>query len=188
MNANRVDLVQTKPMLWRNGGGLTRELLQWPAGGRPDSWRLRVSVADVEHSGPFSPYPGIDRWIAVLEGAGATLALPSGARTITPADEPLTFPGEDQPHCHLLQGRTRDLNLMVRRGGGLSARMTQAHAGESVEGSTRWRALYAHGAGRIEIDGVVEPLHSGLLLWSDSQDDSPWRLLEGTRAWWMVIT
>jgi environmental stress-induced protein Ves len=42
------------PVPWRNGGGLTRELL---AQSDPQDWLLRVSVADIHASGPFSVYP-----------------------------------------------------------------------------------------------------------------------------------
>ena len=47
---------------WRNGGGRTRELLVWPSA---QDWRLRLSLADIEHDGPFSAFPRITRWFAV---------------------------------------------------------------------------------------------------------------------------
>src|SRR5258706_8972671 len=53
------------PAPWRNGGGLTRELLAWPD--RSD-WIVRISVAEILASGPFSEFPGVDRWFAVLHG------------------------------------------------------------------------------------------------------------------------
>ena len=55
----RVDDVPAVP--WRNGGGVTRELLAWPD---PRNWLLRVSVADIGTSGPCSVFPGVDRWFA----------------------------------------------------------------------------------------------------------------------------
>ena len=48
----RVDAVAAVP--WRNGGGVTRELLAWPD---PRDWLLRVSVAEISASGPFSQLP-----------------------------------------------------------------------------------------------------------------------------------
>jgi uncharacterized protein len=45
------------------------------------------------------------------------LALPGGERTLTPADEPVPFAGEAAPDCHLVDGPTRDLNLMLKRDG-----------------------------------------------------------------------
>ena len=63
-----IDDVRAQP--WKNGGGLTRELLAWPS---RDAWSVRVSVADIERDGPFSPFPGVERWFTVLEGAGVVL-------------------------------------------------------------------------------------------------------------------
>ena len=44
MTLHTVALSSATPQAWRNGGGVTRELLAWPAA---DAWRVRVSVADV---------------------------------------------------------------------------------------------------------------------------------------------
>ena len=71
MNLLRCDAVE--PQSWKNGGGLTRELLAWPA---RDGWALRISVADIRADGPFSAFAGVDRWFAVLEGNGVRLVLP----------------------------------------------------------------------------------------------------------------
>ena len=44
-----VSLDDVEPKPWRNGGGITRELLAWP---HASEWRIRISVA---------PYqPGMD--------------------------------------------------------------------------------------------------------------------------------
>ena len=37
------DAVEATP--WRNGGGVTRELLAWPHGA---DWRVRISVAEID--------------------------------------------------------------------------------------------------------------------------------------------
>mgnify|MGYP003694612933 CR=1 FL=1 len=36
---------------------------------------MRVSVADVATDGPFSTFAGVDRWFAVLDGAGVVLTI-----------------------------------------------------------------------------------------------------------------
>ena len=66
-----VRVVDTAPQAWRNGGGSTRELLAWPAGA---DWRVRVSVAEIGADGPFSAFDGVERWFAVLSGAGVVLS------------------------------------------------------------------------------------------------------------------
>ncbi len=88
------------PTPWRNGGGRTRELLARPAG---SDWMIRVSLADIDANGPFSAFPGVERWFAVVEGAGVVL----------------NFAGAPAPGCALLSGPIRDFNLMVRGGGGV---------------------------------------------------------------------
>ena len=105
---------QVSPERWANGGGWTRTLLAWPD---PRHWSVRISVADVETAGPFSVYPGVDRWFAVLEGGGVRLTTASRAPTLVRVgdDEMHEFPGDAVTDCELLAGATRDLNVMVRR-------------------------------------------------------------------------
>ena len=105
---------QIRPERWANRGGWTRTLLAWPD---PRHWSVRVSIADVETAGPFSAYPGVDRWFAVLEGGGVRLTTAGRAPTPVRADddEMHAFSGDDATNCELLAGATRDLNVMARR-------------------------------------------------------------------------
>ena len=136
------------PQPWRNGSGQTRELLAWPAG--PD-WRLRISLADIESDGPFSAFPGVQRWFAVIEGAGVALALAAGERRLTTASDALSFDGAEAPGCKLIDGPTRDLNLMLREG----ARGCMIRAVSNVTWSEPWpwRACFTSGAARWSADG-----------------------------------
>jgi len=140
MNWSLVALDDTAPQPWRNGGGVTRELLAWPDAA---SWRVRLSVADVRAAGPFSAFPGIERWFAVLEGEGVALRVAGRGHRLTAADAPLCFDGAAAVDCALLVGPTRDFNLMAAPG---TARM------QRVAGSLRLAAagpgllaVYAHG-------------------------------------------
>jgi environmental stress-induced protein Ves len=101
------------PVPWRNGGGRTRELLVGPGA----EWRWRISVADVEADGPFSAFPGVERWFAVLEGEGVALELGDRVAVVR-TGELLCFDGAAAPMCRLLAGPTRDLNLMLRDAAG----------------------------------------------------------------------
>ena len=74
-----IRLNEVAPVPWRNGGGVTRELLAWPS---PDDWALRISVAEVERDGPFSQYPGVQRWFAVLSGGGVRLTVAGQVREL----------------------------------------------------------------------------------------------------------
>lgn len=73
-----LDAVASTP--WRNGGGATRELLAWPD---PRDWAIRLSVAEVERDGPFSQFPGVRRWFAVLSGGGVRLRVDGVAHELT---------------------------------------------------------------------------------------------------------
>lgn len=101
-------LSEVRATPWKNGGGVTRELLAWPSA---DDWSIRVSVADIERDGPFSSFPGVERHFAVLEGEGVEL---DNLGIVRACDEPVKFDGDFQRECRLLAGRTRDLNVMIR--------------------------------------------------------------------------
>ncbi|ODU09842.1 MAG: hypothetical protein ABS84_07075 [Rubrivivax sp. SCN 71-131] len=181
-----VDLHACPPQPWRNGGGRTRELLAWPREPDAADWRLRVSVARIEHGGPFSAFAGIWRGFAVLQGQGVTLDLPGGARTLTPADDAIAFDGEAAPMCHLLDGPTEDLNLMVRRDAGHAA-LRRARVGDVIDGPTRWRGVFSQGLVHLDIDDHTTTLPPGTLVWSDGAEASGWRLHDGGPAWFLTL-
>ena len=120
MSATSVALIRGAELVaspWKNGGGVTREVAAFPAGAALDAFVWRVSVADVAQAGPFSRFAGIDRTLALLSGAGMLLDETNG---VTHAlREPLDiarFEGETAIDARLVDGATRDFNLMVRRG------------------------------------------------------------------------
>jgi environmental stress-induced protein Ves len=135
-----VRLQEAPALPWRNGGGVTRELLAWAAmrtaeasegpQAQATDWAVRVSVADITQDGPFSAFPGIDRCFAVLEGNGVVLTLRGEDQHLTPHSDPLAFDGAQAPGCRLIKGPTRDLNLMVRQSAG-RAWMQRTVAGQS---------------------------------------------------------
>ncbi len=140
MSWNVVDPADVSPAPWKNGGGTTRELLAWPAS---DGWRVRVSIADVERDGPFSSFPGVQRWFAVLEGAGVQLRIGSCEHALD-ADAPaFQFEGSDPVECRLIDGATRDFNLMVQGGGGFMQRVRGAMVRELRGGM--WVGRYSPG-------------------------------------------
>jgi len=105
---------------WKNGGGVTREVAAFPADTGLDTFVWRVSVADVAQAGPFSRFAGIDRTLVLLSGAGMLLdEAQSGEAVTTHAlTQPLDtarFGGEAHIDARLVDGPTRDFNLMVRR-------------------------------------------------------------------------
>ena len=97
---------------WANGGGITYEVMRWPADGPDFDWRL--SIAEIAREGPFSTYPGVDRILILLRGA-MNLVI-DGTGYDVPLFEPLAFPGEARVESVLADGPTMDFNIMTRRG------------------------------------------------------------------------
>jgi hypothetical protein len=177
---------------WRNGGGVTRELLVWSApelqAPNDAAWCLRLSVADITQDGPFSSYPGIDRCFAVLEGNGVELHFSQGPRQQRVVDPPLAFDGEPAIGCILLNGPTRDLNLMGRRSTGRIV-MRNATPKSELEPRARWRGLFCFGKAKVDCGAVSgqQMLEPGTLIWTDQPSSESWRLIEGSRAFWLAF-
>lgn len=178
-----VDAVPPRP--WRNGGGITRELLVSPDA---DRWQWRVSVADIERDGPFSAWPGVQRWFAVLEGAGVSLTIDGAAHFVTASGEALLFDGVAITACHLLDGPTRDLNLMLRGARGALEKVVDAQAWRPAASQC---GLFAAAAGRCRADDAEFDVAARSLLWFDAAPGtltfvaSP---LPANRGWWLSVT
>lgn len=100
---------------WKNGGGLTREVIVYPDETDLDTFEWRVSIAEVRTSTAFSPFINVDRCLAVLDGR---MSLGMGAAApleLNPESKPIAFPGEVPAHAIPLDGPVTDLNLMTRR-------------------------------------------------------------------------
>ncbi len=153
-----IRLDSVKPQPWRNGGGVTRQLIAWPD---EANWRWRMSVAEVAQSGPFSPFPGVQRWFAVLSGAGVRLKLDGKVSELTCASEPFAFDGGSPPGCELVAGATSDFNLMTQGAGAGMERITGRLEKSVCAGATV--AVYAHGVGaglRCDGEAVSVPPNS----------------------------
>jgi environmental stress-induced protein Ves len=101
-------------MPWKNGQGTTREIAREPGTGEDFLWRL--SIAEVAASGDFSLFPGYDRTITLIEGAGMRLVFEEAPeKRIERRFEPFDFKGDWFCHCKLISGPVRDFNLMVDR-------------------------------------------------------------------------
>jgi environmental stress-induced protein Ves len=112
----RIDLRQRMPQPWKNGAGVTRELAVAPAGATMDGFDWRISIAEVARDAPFSAFPGVDRCIVLLDGAGMVLELPQRSHRLERTFEPFAFSGDEAVDARLIDGPTVDFNVMVRRG------------------------------------------------------------------------
>jgi environmental stress-induced protein Ves len=183
MKWNSVPLAVAQPQPWRNGGGVTRELLAWPDAA---GWQARISVADVRAAGPFSRFDGIERWFAVLEGEGVALRVAGEHHRLTPASLPLRFDGAAAVDCSLLAGATRDLNLMAAPGRARMARVAGEHAFATA--GPALLAVYAHGQpATVQLGDAHCAVPAFHLAWR-LLDAPAAGVARGAHAFWMEIT
>jgi environmental stress-induced protein Ves len=161
MSWQTVALAQVAATPWRNGGGVTRELLAWPS---PDDWRVRISIADVERDGPFSRFDGSERWFAVLEGAGVELSVGAAKHALTTGHAPLRFDGAAEVTCRLRDGPTRDFNLMAPPGRAQLKRVQGG--GRFLVAAGSLVAVYAHRRGaRLRTKAGPDSVPAATLAW-----------------------
>jgi len=143
---------------WKNGLGSTRKIAVHPAHAGMDDFIWRVSIANVDSAAPFSRFPGIDRHIVLLDGAGFTMQLDDDRNhALTTPYEPFVFPGEANVNVTLVDGPTRDFNLMVRRSHANGSAQSWNEAG-TYQLDRHTRLLHC-AAGRLEIGDAT--LHTG---------------------------
>lgn len=113
-----IEISRIEPRPWKNGAGVTRELAVHPAGAGMDGFEWRMSIAEVAADAPFSAFPGVDRCIVLLQGAGMRLRVGDGRldRRLTDVLEPFHFSGDDAMNAALIDGPSSDFNVMTRRG------------------------------------------------------------------------
>ena len=99
---------------WKNGGGITHEAIRVPPTGNAFLWR--VSVAQIDSSGPFSDFAGYDRNMVLLRGRGIALEFGGGRQCVLRSvGDSVEFDGGMPTRCELLDGSCVDLNLMVSK-------------------------------------------------------------------------
>ena len=113
---------------WKNGGGITHDVIVSPAGATMDTFDWRVSIAEIAGDGPFSRFTGIDRKLAVLKGKVALTVEGVEATVLSPDTTALDFHGESAVAGHLVDGPSTDLNVMTRRGRFISKLTKQSAA------------------------------------------------------------
>ncbi|MEE1801642.1 HutD family protein [Streptomyces sp. JV176] len=100
---------------WRNGGGVTREIASWPENAGTAGFDWRISLAEVAGDGPFSVFPGVDRILTMVEGAGMDLTVGGRCRRVDERYVPASFPGDLPTGCLLLSGPVVNFNVMYAR-------------------------------------------------------------------------
>jgi hypothetical protein len=174
MPLQRIDLADLPLLPWKNGGGSTRQLAIYPADAGLDNFAWRISCARMEHGGPFSNYPGIDRSLALLAGTGLHLRRNDHELQLQPCTTPLFFAGEDTIQAEPLGDGIEDLNLMTRRDGwSHQLQHLHLHGEQPLHMDAHVLLLWCNGG---QIDCLLENGHTerlqagqGLLLTNETQ-------------------
>ncbi|MEW6705578.1 MAG: HutD family protein [Pseudomonadota bacterium] len=170
----------TRP--WKNGGGSARDLLLWPGEHEPC---LQISVADITRDGAFSPYPGIDRWFVLLQGAGVELTWPHAVRRLHAGHALLHFDGGNAPGCRLMGGPACAFNVLHRRGCGRVAVKSAAPLSTPPEGFDHF-ALFVREAARLQPEkGMPVDLPPWSLVWGERLGLSLELQAADAHAWWV---
>lgn len=170
MNRFSRDALQAMP--WKNGGGVTQEVVCWPEGAGMDTFDWRISIARIASDGPFSAFPGVDRVITLLDGAGVRLLSSEGGfdHSLDVPLQPFAFAGDVPVEARLLAGTCSDFNVMTRRN---SCRSAVTVCRESLVLETCPAGLLMAVQGRWLANGQI--LSPGQGLWWESGGHS-WSL------------
>jgi len=166
----RFDRDQLTPTPWRNGGGLTREIVRVPADSRMDDFGWRVSIAELSAGGAFSTFEGVDRVIVLLNGAGVHLSSSDGAvnHALDAPLAPFAFAGESVISASLIGGMSSDFNVMTRRGAA-KADVRVLRAIERLETSRAGVLFAARGAWSVRSGDAVYSLPENAGIWWDGE-------------------
>lgn len=143
---------------WRNGGGITHEIARWPEQGDP--YDVRISLAEVARSGPFSQFPGYRRWSVLAdERAEIALVTAAGTRRLTRLGEWIELDGAAAIEAEVA-APVHLLNVLARPGvevgvGAPPSAVRFAFALAAVPELARWHALVFDPPARLDRRALV---------------------------------
>jgi environmental stress-induced protein Ves len=124
---------------WKNGGGVTREILRVPP--EPTAFDWRLSLATIDSPGPFSSIDGYQRTLVLVRGAGVELDFGQHGRTqLTLPGQMVSFDGAWETSCTLLDGPSTDLNLIVSKERARAASRSVQLGGAELVQTADWPA------------------------------------------------
>jgi hypothetical protein len=99
-------------MPWANGRGTSYEIAS--DRNEAEEWTWRLAMAPVKEDGPFSRIECVNRFLAVVEGAGMLLSVDRKKLQCQPM-QVVRFRGDAITEAMLTDGPILDVNLMIRR-------------------------------------------------------------------------
>ncbi len=177
-------------MPWKNGGGLTREIFRFPEAAV--DWQWRISIAEIAADGPFSAFPGCDRELLLLSGAGMRLQFAGRSETLHKPYDSIRFSGEEPVESFLLDGPTSDFNAIWRRDAVAITLERRAMIGNLwciPEPGVSWFVYFLSGRGRIKSDSDSPAIEAGDAVWLEPERDERRLVLEAHgEALWLKVT
>lgn len=177
-------------MPWKNGGGTTHEIARFPA--ESADWDWRISIAEVAQDGPFSAFPGCDRALLLLSGAGMRLRIAGREADLRRPGDSVCFAGEDAVEACLSDGPTVDFNAIWRRDAVDIALERRAMVGRLwciPEPGVTWFVYFLSGRCQVESGTERGTVEAGDALWLSAGRDDPRLLLEAHgEALWLKVS
>ena len=149
------------------------------------------SVGEIAERLPVSR-PAVSKHLRVLEGAGVQLHIDGVPHRLVCGDAPLHFDGAAATECRLIDGPTRDLNLMLRAADG--SLQPALHA-RPWQPTGRAAGLFPGVAGVCTHGDASTALPAFALLWFDIPPatlafaaTSPGEAAAAPVGWWLAAT
>ncbi len=128
-------------------------------------WDWRLSIAEIEQDARFSMFPGVERELVLLGGAGLRLRFDDGQSCLLePPHGRLRFAGERAVTGELIDGHTRDFNLMWRREAVDAELLHRPLIGPMVffaDATTTWALHLLAGQAHFDAGSRLPPMHAG---------------------------
>jgi environmental stress-induced protein Ves len=102
-------------MPWKNGQGSTSEIAIAPLGSSvsENSFLWRLSTAEIAQGGPFSDFPGYERYLTLVKGDALKLVFEASNRQVLlERGKVCQFSGSESVSAVLSEAPVQDLNLI----------------------------------------------------------------------------
>lgn len=185
-----------KNLPWKNHRGTTSEIAIFPenADFHSETFKWRISSAQLASSSSFSQFPGYDRTITLLEGDQMELNhdcmdKPQTVKML----EAHEFKGEWMTTCEVGEKPVRDFNLMVRRGK-ITSKLEIISPSQTPKVLThaKWIFIFcATGSVEVRPPQVSNTLLKGyetLMIQNDEQDSVAIELVEKEANTRVIVT
>ncbi|MGC1428819.1 MAG: HutD family protein [Albidovulum sp.] len=100
---------------WKNGLGTTHDVFLFPKGADHDTFDLRCALSPIDQKNLFSAFPGVERVITLVDGAGLELQFQAHLVRLS-RYQPYRFDSGLAPEGQPVGGPATVINVMARKG------------------------------------------------------------------------